>query len=190
MQRILDLIFSSLTIIFFSPVLIIIVILLKITGEGEVFYRQIRVGKNGIPFKLLKFATMLKDSPNIGSGEITISNDPRVLPIGKFLRKSKINELPQLLNIFLGHMSIVGPRPLSVLHYNRDRAQGNVTRYLLRGGLLGLGHVNKGTPEMGNPVYEYEYVKQYLKRSSFGLLMLDLRIIWRGILLIVKGGGH
>ena len=62
-----------------------------------------------------------------------------------------------------------------------------MTRFLLRGGLLGLGHVNKGTPEMGNPVYEYEYVDQYLKRSSFGLMMLDLWVIWRGVLVIVKG---
>jgi hypothetical protein len=87
-------------------------------------------------------------------------------------------------------LSLVGPRPLSILHYERDRAQGNVTRLLIKGGLLGLGHVNKGTPEMGNPIYEYEYVDQYLKRSSIGLLWLDLQIIGRGILLILKGGGH
>ena len=86
-------------------------------------------------------------------------------------------------------MSIVGPRPLSVLHYNRDREQGNVTRFLLRGGLLGLGHVMKGTPEMGNPIYEYEYVDQYQKRTSIGLLWLDLIIIWRGIKVIIKGKG-
>ena len=87
-------------------------------------------------------------------------------------------------------MSIVGPRPLSVLHYDRDRDQGNVTRFLLKGGLLGLGHINKGTDEMGNPEYEYEYVNEYLNRSSFKLLLLDLWIIWKGIVLILKGGGH
>ena len=80
--------------------------------------------------------------------------------------------------------------PISVLHFERDKAQGNVTRSLLRGGLLGLGHINKGTSEMGNPIYEYEYVDEYLKRSSFSLLMLDLWIIWKGIQVIVKGGGH
>ena len=91
----------------------LVAVALRLTGEGEIFFLQERIGKNGKPFKIYKFDTMLKNSPNIGSGDITTGNDPRVLPFGKFLRKTKINELPQFLNVLNGSLSIVGPRPLT-----------------------------------------------------------------------------
>lgn len=118
MIRICDLILSGIAFIILLPFFMVISIILKFTGEGYVFYKQNRVGLNGKEFGLLKFATMLKDSPSMKNAYITTTNDPRVLPFGKFLRKSKINELPQLLNILKGDISIVGPRPQVKDHLN------------------------------------------------------------------------
>ena len=115
--RFFDILFSALAIVVLFPFMIPIMIALKLTGEHYIFYLQPRVGKGGKDFKVLKFATMLKDSPNLPGGVLTQKNDPRILPMGKFLRKTKINELPQLANIFIGQMSVVGPRPQARQHY-------------------------------------------------------------------------
>ena len=141
MKRILDIVFSGLGMVLLSPLLLPLACLLKATGEGEVFYIQTRIGKNGSPYGLLKFATMLKDSLNMGSGEITISNDPRVLPLGKLLRKSKINELPQLWNILVGDMSVVGPRPMVPNTYANYPEKAQEILNTVRPGLTGIGSI-------------------------------------------------
>jgi len=141
MQRFCDILFSLLALLCLSPLLLPILILLRLTGEGHVFFLQERVGKGGELFKLYKFATMLRDSPIIGSGTVTLKDDPRVLPVGKFLRKTKINELPQLLNILLGQMSIVGPRPQTPRCFEVFPDSVKSAILAVRPGLSGLGPI-------------------------------------------------
>jgi lipopolysaccharide/colanic/teichoic acid biosynthesis glycosyltransferase len=141
MQRIFDIIFTSLALFVLSPLMIPLVIILRFSGEGEIFYKQNRVGINGQSFGLLKFATMLKNSPNLGTGNMTVKNDPRILPLGNFLRKTKINELPQLLNIFLGDMSIIGPRPLTQDHFDSYIPSVQQAIASVQPGLSGVGSI-------------------------------------------------
>ena len=141
MQRLLDIVLSSLALLVLSPLLVPIAIALRLTGEGEVFFIQQRVGRGGQPFGLYKFATMLKNSPNLGTGTVTVKNDPRVLPLGRFLRKTKINELPQLLNIFKGDMSIVGPRPQTQRCFDAFPARSQAEIFKVRPGLTGIGSI-------------------------------------------------
>lgn len=141
MQRILDVLLSGFALLVLSPLLLPIGLLLRLTGEGEIFFFQERVGKDGKPFKLYKFATMLKNSPNSGTGTITMKNDPRILPFGKFLRKTKINELPQLLNILIGDMSLVGPRPQAQKNFSAFPLQLQEIIVKVKPGLSGLGPI-------------------------------------------------
>ena len=141
MQRSLDILFSGMAIILLSPVLLIVTLLLKLTGEGEIFFQQARVGRNKESFQLIKFATMLKDSQNIGAGTVTLKNDPRVLPIGKFLRKTKLNELPQLFNIFKGDMSVIGPRPLHKKQFSFYSITDQAIIASTMPGLSGMGSI-------------------------------------------------
>ena len=141
MQRLFDFVFSLTAIIIFSPLLIFIIIILRLSGEGEVFYIQPRVGLGGKLFGVYKFATMMKNSSNIGTGYLTTKNDPRVLPVGRILRKTKLNEVPQLFNVLKGDMSFVGPRPQVQKHfdYYPDYVKRELNR--VRPGLTGLGSI-------------------------------------------------
>ena len=140
-KRITDVILSSIAIILLSPILILIIIILKLTGEGEIFYLQERVGHKTKSFMIYKFATMVKNSPNIGTGDVTLRNDPRVTKAGKFLRESKLNELPQLFNIFMGDISIIGPRPLMRAGFNRYSLNFQNSVYNVKPGLTGIGSI-------------------------------------------------
>lgn len=111
MIRVLDIFFVLIGLLLLAPGLFIVAVILRCSGEGEVIYKQKRLGKGQHDFHVYKFATMIKDSPSLGTGELTQFDDPRVLPVGKFLRKTKINELPQLFNVLIGDMTLVGPRP-------------------------------------------------------------------------------
>ena len=141
MERIFDIILSSLALLVCFPLMLPLAVILKSTGEGEIFFIQDRIGKKGKVFGLFKFATMLKDSPNIGTGTVTMKNDPRVLPVGKFLRKTKINELPQLLNILFGQMSIIGPRPLTIQTFSAYSVDTQNIIKQVRPGLSGVGSI-------------------------------------------------
>ncbi len=139
MTRFLDLLISGLALLLLLTLLIPLTIALRLTGEGKVFFTQKRVGRDGQEFDLYKFATMLENSPNMGTGTVTLKDDPRVLPLGRILRKTKINELPQLLNIFKGDMSIIGPRPQTRRCFDAfpPRSQQAITT--MRPGLSGIG---------------------------------------------------
>lgn len=118
-----------------------VLIILKFTGEGEIFYFQERVGIKQKKIVLIKFATMLKNSPNIGTGTITIKDDPRIFSFGKFLRKTKINEIPQLINVLKGDMSLIGPRPLTIINFNMYSKKSREILSSIRPGLSGIGSI-------------------------------------------------
>ena len=140
-KRLFDIVFSLVIICLLLPVFIILFPLLRFTGEGYKFYYQKRIGYKNRSFNIIKFATMLKDSPNLGSGLITLRNDSRVTPIGNFLRLSKLNELPQIFNVLKGDMSFVGPRPLVDKTFDpySDYVKANI--YNVKPGITGIGSV-------------------------------------------------
>jgi lipopolysaccharide/colanic/teichoic acid biosynthesis glycosyltransferase len=140
-KRIADLLASFIAIVVLIPIFLIIVIALRFTAEGEVFYTQERIGYLNSKFEIWKFATMLKNSLNLGTGSITLNDDFRVTKIGKFLRKSKINELPQLFNILIGDISVVGPRPILESDWNLYSEEIKNMVYNVKPGLTGIGSI-------------------------------------------------
>ena len=193
LKRSFDILTSGLAIIVLSPLLIPVIIGLKLTGEGYIFYKQERIGYKNKPFLIWKFATMLKDSENMKGGIMTIEKDPRITPMGGFLRKSKINELPQLFNIFFGHMSVVGPRPVMKVSFEAYPDKIQKVIYNVKPGLTGIGSIVFRDEEKlitdiknnGENIWKFykeeiypfkgELEIWYQKKKSF---ILDLKIIF------------
>ena len=141
LKRVFDVLSSGIAILVLSPLLIPVIIGLKLTGEGDIFYKQERIGYKNKPFLIWKFATMLRDSANMPGGIMTTKRDPRITPMGGFLRKSKINELPQLFNIFFGRMSVVGPRPVMRVSFEAYPDEVQKVIYNVIPGLTGIGSI-------------------------------------------------
>lgn len=190
-KRSLDIIVSLFALIILFPLFVAVIIILRLTAEGEVFYFQERIGLNNSRFYIWKFATMLKNSMKMGSGSITLKNDYRVTKVGKFLRKTKINELPQIINILKGDISIVGPRPLVTKTFEAYSDEVQLKIYNVKPGLTGIGSiifrdeesiisaVNEEDPhEFYRRViapYKGELEMWYQKYNSF---ILDLQLIF------------
>lgn len=193
MKRLFDIIMSLIALLILTPILLPVMIILRFTGEGEIFYRQERMGKGNKSFYITKFATMLKDSPNMGAGDVTLKNDPRVMPFGTFLRKTKINELPQLWDVLIGTMSFVGPRPQTIGIHSSYPAEYAVVLKKLRPGITGVGSIAFRDEEnilSHAKDYDYCYRKQiiphkakieewYSENQSFGLdSLLIVLTVW------------
>lgn len=197
MTRFFDILFSGLAIIILLPFMIPIMIGLKLTGEHDIFYKQTRIGKGGKPFGVLKFATMMRNSENMPGGVLTQKNDPRILPMGKFLRKTKINELPQLVNIFIGQMSVIGPRPQAKRHYDLYSDEVKAAIDTVAPGLSGLGSVAfRDEEDMLNTVEDRDHFHDtiiapykgalevwFVQHRSVGVYF---KLIWLTVLAVLK----
>lgn len=178
-KRLLDILMSVLCILLLSPILLICIILIKTTSNGPIFFLQERLGKEGICFYIYKFRTMI-DKKRVVNQEI-FSGNLEVTSIGYYLRRLKIDELPQLINILKGEMSFVGPRPcipIQIEEFNED----GFYRIKVKPGLTGLAQVN------GNIYLSWEerwkYDKIYVESQS---LLLDLKIVLKTIFIIIFG---
>ncbi|EIW6614559.1 MAG: sugar transferase [Clostridium perfringens] len=183
MKRVFDFLMSLIAIIVFSPIIIIISLLVKLTSKGPIFFKQRRIGKNNEEFNILKFRTMRVDTPNVATH---LLKDPSVFitPLGKFLRKTSLDELPQLINILKGEMSIVGPRPALYNQYDLKDMRTEVGVHKLVPGLTGWAQIN-GRDEI--PLEEKVALdKEYMNMQNF---WLDIKIIFMTVFKVAKSEG-
>ena len=189
-KRFFDLAFAAVLLLLLTPLLLPVMLLLRFTAEGEVFYRQKRVGRNNALFGIWKFATMLKNSPNIGSGSLTLRNDPRVTPVGRYLRRSKINELPQLLNVLSGEMSFVGPRPQMPVDFELYAPEVKAALAQIKPGITGIGSIVFRDEErlLSQPgIAPREYYAKVIApyKGALELWYLKRRSLWTDFLLLL-----
>lgn len=197
MKWLLDKTMSFLALVVLSPLLLTVMAILKLTGEHLVFYLPDRMGKGGA-FGMLKFVTMVSNSQSIGTKDITTRDDPRVLPVGKLLRKTKINEIPQIINVLKGDMSLIGPRPVTPNHFSFYSEQVQEIIGRMRPGLSGVGSIvfrdeesiiaNSGMDpkefyKQHIAPYKGELEVWYYNNRSF---FLDLKLIVLTLLFVLK----
>lgn len=185
-KRLFDIISSFLLTILLIPIWIVVPIAIKIDSNGPVFFKQERRTKNGKIFKMLKFRSMVVNSENTGTGLFNYENDPRVTKVGRFLRNTSIDELPQLFNIFWGSMSVIGPRPCVKYELGEFETLNKKykKRFQMRAGLTGLAQT-KGRNDIEwdkKVAYDNEYIDKFKK---FGVLF-DVKILFDSVIKVFK----
>lgn len=183
MKQLFDSFFSLFLLVLLFPLLLIIMVCIKLDSRGSVLFIQQRVGRNGKLFNIYKYRTMVPNAVNVGLGVYTEENDPRITRVGRFLRKTSLDELPQLLNILKGDMSFIGPRPTleyQVLQYDDLQRK----RLLMKPGITGLAQVNGRNSISWSKRIQYDI--QYIESWS---LWLDIKILLKTIFVIFKQDG-
>ena len=184
LKRMLDFILSLLALIVLMPVMIVIGIIVKLDSKGTVFFKQERLGKNGKIFKIIKFRTMVMNAEHIGDGlKVKSEQDNRITRIGKILRKTSLDELPQLINVVKGEMSLIGPRPPVTYHPHKyeEYSEEQKQRFLVRPGLTGLAQVKVRNSATWDERIEID--REYLKDITF---KNDFKIILKTVISIFK----
>lgn len=181
-KRSLDFTLSLIALLVLSPLLIIVAILIKIGSEGPIFFRQERPGKDQKIFKVYKFRTMVKDAVKQQKvGVEVIGSDTRITPFGKFLRRFKIDELAQLINILNGDMSIVGPRP-TLPEYIEQYEEWELKRFDVRPGLTGLAQINGNIylDRQEKSVYDVKYIENINFINDIKIILKTVAIVFLG----------